>query len=76
MVASYFQLCIFKISLSNCIFKEIHGREQIVSYSTLTYPGAANKFVEIVLLVLGEKLWLNHTLSNILRGSTRSDEMH
>jgi len=56
MVASYFQLCIFKISLSNCIFKEIHGREQIVSYSTLTYPGAANKFVEIVLLVLGEKL--------------------
>jgi len=56
MVTSYFQLCIFKISLSNCISKENHEREQIVSYSTLTYPGAANKFAEIVLLALGEKL--------------------
>jgi len=68
MVASYFQLCIFKISLSNCIFKEIHGREQIVSYSTLTYPGAANKFVETVLLVFGEKRCLNHNWSNTILG--------
>jgi len=56
MVTSDIVLCIFKISLSNCISKEIYGREQIVSYGALTFPGTANKFVEIDLLVLGEKL--------------------